>query len=307
MKRHLSNFLFIILTLALSQSWGQSKGTDLKKLKLSSVELQWEDSPGAFMYEVEVFNSKNKLLKKFVSKTSLFKFKSTSGKIKIRGRVLDAYGKKGLWSDLIETEVPPDDMQFPADNVSPITAKANNKTLKAKVNLTWPEGIQAKKYLVRIYDKDGKVVQEKIVFKNSDSFEFDVGEYKYSITPIGNDQISGKEVRSPRPIQIETAQLPSERFDILKGPMGELQIKMPVKPGMQVFGELEYAHHLAEDWTPVLKYSPVTEALWAPDAKLKPGRYRVGFWVARAGWTDSAKFRHEFVIKPTEAEIIGQP
>ncbi len=304
MKRNLSNFLFLILVFALPPTWGQSKGTDLKKL--SSVELQWEDSAGAFMYEVEVYNSKNKLLKKFVSKTSLFKFKSTSGKIKLRGRVMDAYGKKGLWTDMIETQVPPDDIKF-APDTSEISAKANTKTLKGKVNLSWPESTQAKKYLVKVYDKDGKVVAEKTVNKTSESFEFDGGSYHYSITPIGNDQIAGKEVMAPRPIQIDTAQLASERFDVVKGPKGELQIKMPVKPGMKVFGELEYAHHLAEDWTPVLKYSPLEQSIWTPDTKLKPGRYRVAFWVTRAGWTDSGKFKHEFVIKPTEPDITGQP
>jgi len=305
MKRNLSNFIFFILTFALAPSWGQKKVTDLKKL--SSVELQWEDSPGAFMYEVEIYNSKSKLLKKFVSKTSLFKFKSTSGKIKIRGRVLDAYGKKGLWSEMIETEVPPDDIKFPADNTSVVSAKASTKTMKGKVDLTWPEGTQAKKYLIKVYDKDGKVVQEKTVITLHGSFDLDVGDYHFSVTPIGNDQLAGKEVQSPRLIHIETAQLPSERFDVIKGPKGELQIKMPVKPGMKVFGELEFAHHLAEDWTPVLKYSPLEQSIWAPDTKLKPGRYRVGFWVTRAGWTDSAKFKHEFVIKPTETDITGQP
>jgi hypothetical protein len=305
MIRNLSKFIFLILTLAFPALWGQTKSADLRKL--SSVELQWEDSPGAFMYEVEVYNSKNKLLKKFVSKTSLFKFKSTSGKIKLRGRVMDAYGKKGLWSEMIETQVPPDDIKFPFDDASAIYAKASTKTLKGKVNLTWPEGTQAKKYLVKIYDKDNKVAQEKVVFTTHETFDLDVGDYHFTVTPIGNDQLAGNEIKSPRTIQIETAQLPSERFDVVKGAKGELQIKMPVKPGIKVFGELEYAHHLAEDWTLVLKYSPLEASIWTPDTKLKPGKYRVGFWVTRAGWTDSAKFKHEFVIKPTETDIIGQP
>lgn len=302
MKKNLNSFIFLLLSFLLIPAWGQKKATDL--LRLSSVELQWEDTPGAFMYEVEVFNSKDKLLKRFVSKTSLFKFKSTSGKIKIRGRILDAYGKKGLWSELIETEVPPGDLKF--TDTSGIKAKANAKTLKGKVNLNWPEGIQAKRYLVKIYDKDNKVVQERITVKLFEAFELEIGNYQFSITPIGNDQIYGKEMISPRPVSIEAAQLPSERFDVVRGPNGELQIKMPVKPGLQIFGELEYAHHLAEDWTPVLQYSPFSETIWTPD-KLKPGRYRVAFWAARAGWVDSAKFRHEFVVKPTESDIIGQP
>lgn len=299
MIKNLSKILLVLIMLVGAQSYAQTKGADLKRL--SSVELQWEDSPGAFMYEVEIFNSKNKRLKKFVSKTSLFKFKSTSGKIKIRGRILDAYGKKGLWSEIIETTVPPDDIKFPQGDNKPIDAKANNSTLKGKIKLDWPEGIQAKHYLIKIYDKDNKVVLEKTVSGMSGTFDLDIGTYQYSVTPIGNDFIAGKEIMSPKKIEIGSAQLPDERFEVVRGP--SLQIKMPKKPGLEIYGELEYAHHMAEDWTPVLKYTPFAEAVWSPEKKLKPGRYRVGFWVRRTGWVDSSKFNHEFVVKPTEAEI----
>lgn len=301
MRKNLNSVLFLIISLALATAWGQTKGQSLKGL--SSVELQWEDTPGAFMYEVEVYNSKSKLLKRFVSKTSLFKFKSTSGKIKLRGRVLDAYGKKGLWSEMIETQVPPDDVKL--SDTTGINAKADPKTLKGKVNVKWTESIQAKKYLVKIYDKDHKVIEEKITIKLFESFDLEVGSYQYSITPIGNDQIYGKETIAQQPIEVESAQLPSERFIVGRSDSGTLQIKMPAKPGLKIFGELEYAHHMAEDWKPVLNYSPFSETVWSPDVQLKPGRYRIGFWVARAGWVDSAKFRHEFVIKPTEADIIN--
>jgi hypothetical protein len=301
MIKSLNKFLLFLVTLTLTQVHAQSKGADLKRL--SSVELQWEDTPGAFMYEVEIFNSKNKRLKKFVSKTSLFKFKSTSGKIKIRGRILDAYGKKGLWSEIIETTVPPDDIKFPQGDTKPIEAKANNTTLKGNVKLDWPEGIQAKQYAVKVYDKDNKVVLEKTVSTLFVNFDLDIGTYQYSITPIGNDFILGKEIMSPRKIEIGSAQLPDERFEVVRGPNNNIQIKMPKKPGLEIYGELEYAHHMAEDWAPVLEYKPFTEAVWSPETKLKPGRYRVGFWVRRTGWVDSGKFKHEFVIKPTEAEI----
>lgn len=308
MIKNLSKFFLVLFTLTLTLVQAQPKGADLKRL--SSVELQWEDSPGAFMYEVEVFNSKNKRLKKFVSKTSLFKFKSTSGKIKIRGRVLDAYGKKGLWSEIIETTVPPDDIKFPETDSKPIEAKASNSTLKGKVKLEWPEGIQAKQYAVKVYDKDNKVVLEKTVSTLFVNFDLDIGTYQYSVTTIGNDFILGKEIMSPKKIEIGSAQLPDERFDIVRGPGNSLQIKMPKKSGIEIYGELEYSHHMAEDWTPVLEYKPFTQGIWSPEKKLKPGRYRVGFWVRRTGWLDSAKFNHEFVIKPTEAEIaesISQP
>lgn len=301
MRKTLSRLFLFLFVLTQTSAFAQTKTQNLKGL--SSVELQWEDTPGAFMYEVEVFNSKNKRLKKFVSKTSLFKFKSTSGKIKIRGRILDVYGKKGHWSEIIETVVPPDDIKFPQGEVNPIEAKANSFTLKGKIKLSWPDGIQAKQYTVRIYDENRKKVAEKTVSQPFENFELGAGTYGYSITPIGNDFILGKEIMSPRKIIIGSAQLPDERFNVVSGPDGALQIEMPTKPGLEIYGNLEYAHHMAEDWTQVLQYSPFAKAMWTPETKLKPGRYRVGFWVKRKGWIDSAKFKHEFVIKPTEAEI----
>lgn len=283
-------------------AWGQATSKhDL--LKLSSVELQWEDSPGAAKYEVEVFNSKDKKLKSFTSNTSLFKFKSTSGKIKIRGRVIDVYGKKGDWSTLIDIVVPPDDLKFPNDpNAKPITASASNASLKGRVKLEWPVAIQAKRYLIKVYDKDKKVVIEKKVTSLSEKVDLDIGAYTFSITPIGNDQIAGKEIMSPRNIQIGSAQLPMEKF-VASQKGKSWQIQMPKRPELQIIGDLEYANHLSEVWTSVLKYNPFTDPVWSPEAKLKPGRYRIAFWVSKTGWLDSDKFRYEFVVKPTEAEI----
>lgn len=306
MKKSLNRFQFFIAFILIFQpSFGQIKSKNKDTLKLSSVELQWEDSPGAFMYEVEVYNSKSKLLKSFVSKSSLFKFKSTSGKIKIRGRVLDAYGKKGLWSELFETLVPPDDMKFPEapDSNKPIQASASNKSLKGRVTVNWPEGIQARRYIVKIMDKDNKVVQEKITTKLSETFELDSGGYSYSITPIGNDKVPGKEITAPQKILIGSAQLPIEKFEVVEDKNG-LQIKMPNKPGLSVSGELEYANHLAENWTSEIKYIPFGEEIWSPTTQLKPGRYRIAFWLSKQGWTDSDKFTHHFVVKPTEAYIL---
>ncbi|MBL7543097.1 MAG: hypothetical protein JNL11_04735 [Bdellovibrionaceae bacterium] len=301
MKKILNSFVITTLFLSGVPCWGQSKPSQ----KLSSVELQWEDSPGAFMYEVEIYNSKSKLLKSFVSKSSLFKFKSTSGKIKIRGRVLDAYGKKGLWSSLIETEVPPDDLKFPdaQENPPPIQASTHSKTLKGKVNLNWPEGVQARRYFVKIYDANNSVIKEKETRNLAENFELDPGTYRYSVTPIGNDKVLGKETFAPQRVQIGAAQLPLAKFEVIQT-QNRLQIKMPRKSDVEIFGELEYAYHLSETWTPVFKYDPFTEPFWTPEGSLKPGRYRVGFWLHKAGWEDSVKFNHEFVIKPTEKEII---
>lgn len=300
MKKSLNRSL---VTIALCIAFSSMSFAKNELQNLSSVELQWEDTPGAFGYEVEIFNSKDKKLKSFSSQKSLFQFKSTSGKLKIRGRVVDAYGKKGAWSALIDIIVPPDDIKFPEnENKDPIKSKASEKTLKGTVKLVWPQGIQAKHYLVKVYDKENKVVQEKKVVTLSETFLLEVGDYKYSVTPIGNDQILGKEVMSSQAIQIGAAQLPTEKFEINKA-NNKLRILMPKRKDIKVIGELEYANHLSETWTPVTKYNPFLENAWSPESKLRPGRYRVGFWVSRLGWMDSEKFQYEFIIKPIEAEI----
>lgn len=310
MKKRLSSFLFLLVLTAGFSTIGAPDVDAPKKpllgLRLSSVELQWEDSPGAFQYEVQIYNSKGKLLKTFFSKSSLFKFKSTSGKIKIRGRVIDAYNNKGLWTSLIEIEVPPEDLQFAKtdEDNTPISVQASPKTAKGRVNLSWPESIQAKRYNVKVYDQDNKVVAEREVTNLNEKFDLDVGSYKFSVTPIGIDRIKGKEVMAPRQITVGTAQTPQEKF-LVQRRGKSIQIKMPQKQNFEILGALEYANHLSEVWTPVKEYIPFKDDIWTPDTKFRPGRYRIAFWVTRKGWLPSDKFYHEFVIKPTEAEIIA--
>lgn len=296
-------FLGLICSLIAGQAKAKPSPVPLNEQKLSSVELQWEDTPGAYMYEVDIFNSKGKKIKSFVSKSSLFKFNSTSGRLKIRGRIIDSYGNKGLWSEFTDVDVPPEDIKFPEGN-EPISSKASNLTNKGKVDLSWPEAFQAKRYSVKIYDKDKKLVLEKTTPHLFEKFELDIGVYQYSITPIGIDGIAGKEVTAPRDIQIGAAQMPMEEF-VVQDAEKPLQIKMPERKNFEIMGALEYAYHLSEVWTPVLAYTPFTDDIWSPADGLKPGRYRVGFWMARKGWIDSEKFHYEFVIKPTEAEILA--
>ncbi len=308
MIRKLSKFLSVLFILSpLGLLANQTPNpVAIGKQKLSSVELQWEDSPGAFMYEVEVFNSKGKKLKSFTSKSSLFQFKSTSGKIKIRGRIIDAYDKRGLWSEVTSIEVPPDDLKFPEapENQKAISANAASSNSKGKVALSWPEAVQARRYLVKILDKDDKVIQQKETTNLNEKFELPVGGYSFSVTPIGIDHVVGKEVRAPQKIQIGAAQLPTEKFQLAKTDE-PLSIKMPKRNNFEIFGALEYAYHLSDIWTPVLGYTPFADDIWTPNDKLKPGRYRISFWTARKDWIDSDKFYHEFVVKPTEAEIAA--
>ncbi len=308
MIRKLNSFIVLLFILS---PYGSPANQALKSLaigkqKLSSVELQWEDSPGAFMYEVEVSNSKGKRLKSFTSKSSLFQFKSTSGKIKIRGRIIDAYGKRGLWSEVTSIEVPPDDLKFSEnpENQKPISANASSSNSKGKVALSWPETVQARRYLVKILDKDDKVIQQKETMNLNEKFELPVGAYSFSVTPIGIDHVVGKEVRAPQKIQIGSAQLSTEKFQLAKKDE-PLNIKMPKRNNFEIYGALEYAYHLSEVWTPVLNYTPFADDIWTPTDKLKPGRYRISFWTSRKNWIDSDKFYHEFVVKPTEAEIAA--
>ena len=153
-------------------------------------------------------------------------------------------------------------------------------------------------------DKDDKVIQQKETMNLSEKFELPIGAYSFSVTPIGIDHVAGKEVRAPNKIQIGAAQLLSEKF-LVANEAEPLSIKMPKRNNFEIFGALEYANHLSEVWTPVLNYTPFADDIWTPADKLKPGRYRISFWTARKNWIDSDKFYHEFVIKPTEADIAA--
>ena len=307
------NYLFVILFLLSNSGIAQTKTAGKSTKKLSSVEIQWEENKYATKYQVQVFNSKNKFLRTFESKTSLLKFKSTSGKVKIRGRFLDTYGKYSEWSELIDITVPPEAVDFTVQATSndgaviepaPISAQASNKTMMGKVALKWSEAAQAKKYKITIYDKDKKVVKEIITNKISSAVELEAGTYFFSVTTIGNDDIQGKEVYSPQQILIKSAQVADIPFKLEenKSDKNNFKIIIPNQPNIVITGKLEYSYHLVEKWQTVEEINKVPD-FWSPDPKLKPGRYKISFWGKKDGWQDSNTFTHEFVVKPTEESL----
>ncbi len=307
-------FIFLITISIFTASFGEVLAKKNTVQKLSSVEIQWEDYKEATKYQVQVFNSKNKFLKTFESKTSLLKFKSTSGKVKIRGRFLNPYGRYSQWSEFINIEVPPESVEFNKStdknsldkngSPEPITAKASNLTMKGKLKLEWPESAQTKKYKIKIYDRDKKLVQELISKNPNIQIELDAGEFEYSVTSVGNDDILGKEIFSPQKINITAAQLPDIQFKV-ESPdknTNNFKILIPKKPNVLISGKLEYSYHLEDKWE-VIQEIAETAKSWSPGPNLKPGKYKISFWGKKVGWQNSIPFNYEFVIKPTEESI----
>lgn len=302
---------FFVFTISL-HSFAQKKDTAENKIskKLSSVEIQWEDNKDAVKYQVQVFNSKKKFLRTFESKTSLLKFKSTSGQVKIRGRYLNGYGKYSEWSSLIDIDVPPEPVEFDEKPLSegkeipPLEAQASNKSMKGKVTLNWKPAAQAKRYKVKIYDKQKNVIHEFLSSSTTHSIELEAGEYDFSITSIGNDEISSKEVHSPRLIKIKSAQLSEIPFKLqMLDPIKKtFKVLIPKQENILIMGKLEFSYHLVENWKILEELSNLPET-WSPPADLKPGKYKISFWGTKPGWQDSGVFTHEFIVKPKEADL----
>ncbi|MCK6596785.1 MAG: hypothetical protein L6Q37_00355 [Bdellovibrionaceae bacterium] len=301
---------FLTLQIGISYA-NQPDDSSIKSIskKLSSVEMQWEENKNAVKYQVQVFNSKNKLLKTFESKTSLLKFKSTSGKVKIRGRFLDSYGKFSSWSDLTPIEVPPDPVKFnEADQTNKesfFAGRASNKTMKGKVLINWNQAPQAKKYLLKVYDNNTKTVLEKISNSTSAELFLEAGSFTFSITSIGNEEVMGKESFSPKKITVSSAQISDLNFEVANNPKNENQfeIKLPQKRSIIIIGKLEYSYHMSEridkPWKLVGSLFEVKETIWSPPGNLTPGKYKISFWGRKDNWQDSIPFEYEFTVKPT--------
>lgn len=308
---YFSVVFFIAFTIS-PHSLAQKKDSAEKNIskKLSSVEIQWEDNKEAVKYQVQVFNSKKKFLRTFESKTSLLKFKSTSGQVKIRGRYLNGYGKYSEWSSLIDIEVPPEPVNFndepdnKSGNTTSLEAQASNKTMKGKVILNWKPAAQAKKYKVKIYDKQKNLLHEFLSSSTTHSIELEAGEYDFSITSIGNDEIPGKEAYSPQPIRIKSAQLSALPFklEVLDPIKKTFKVLIPKKDNIIILGKLEFSYHLVENWKTIEELSNIPDT-WSPAADLKPGKYKISFWGTKSGWQDSGIFTHEFIIKPKESDL----
>jgi hypothetical protein len=278
------------------------------------VELEWEEVPGAKLYELEFQSSNGKTLSVFKSANHVFKFRFKVGIYKVRSRVADARKVYGDWSSLTEFTVQPKPVKLTEKSV---TSKGviDPKTLTAEVVIRWGEAAGASQFRVQLIDAEGVEVRSEIVKGFSYKTQLKAGEYTTTLTSIGAAGVESDPVTLPNKVVIETVQLekPVIAFDEVAdaaNPTVKIR-RLFLSKGLPTLrwkdasavadtvGTLEYRYFFGEEWIPVDKFSSKNAKEVILEKAIKPGRYRINAWAQSSGLKKSEVTSYEFVIKPT--------
>jgi hypothetical protein len=278
------------------------------------VELEWEDIPGAKIYELEFQNFEGKTLSLFKSPNHVFKFKFKVGRYKVRSRVADARKVYGEWSVLNEFTVQPKPVPVSEKNVS-TKGVVDPKTLTGEVVWHWNEAAGATHFRVKVIDHNDKIVRDEIVKGFAYKTQLGAGVYTTVLTSVGADGIESDPVTLPGKVVIETVQLekpviafeevadaadPKVKVTRLPQTKGAptLRWKDP-SPVADTVGTLEYRYFFGDEWIPVEKFTSKNAKEVILEKATKPGRYRINAWAESAGLKKSEVTSYEFVVKPT--------
>lgn len=276
----------------------------INKNEMSSVELQWEELPGAHEYELELHSLSRKKLKTFKSKNGHFKFRMPVGKYKVRARVADSRLLYSDWSDFSDFVVP---VEAPPLSENQITkGMPDPQSLKSKLDLSWGASPQADYYRLEIMDVQGTVLEQHQTDKTHMSVELIAGEYQYRV--FGVHKLTGIESlpreKNPK-IVISKTQLPPP---VWNEKMSETEksnnlVKWEGHPLAFFAGELEYMPYFGEEWEPVKTLAKTKDKNISFGKKMRPGKYRLKLWAEGEGFESSNAIYREFIIKPEERDL----
>lgn len=293
------NFLFFaILSLCSAVTWARSE---------VKIEIQWEESPNAAKYELQILDSKKNLIKTVASSTSFLKFTLPMSRYKVRGRYVTKWGNKSPWSAEEDLEVAPAKPKLNAQTLGRqfVFINSDGPSLLRRVKLNWQASADVEKYKVRVYSKDKKqLLKEFVTDKNTFEFEIESGEFAVSIAAMGPEEIVSSETFIPEILKVDKNQLLPPQLEKVvdeKSPH-KFELKFIKANNYSVVGEIYYSHFLSDKWTLLDKKENI-ERLASTDFQ-KPGRYKITYWADQVDSIPSAKTSsEEFVIKPQEKDL----
>lgn len=279
------------------------------------VELEWEEVPGAKVYELEFQNFEGKVLKTFKSSSPIFKFKFKAGIYKVRSRVADARKVFGEWSALEEFRVQPKPVTIPEKSIV-TKGVIDPKTLEGEVLLRWGAAQGATHYRVQVKNEKSEIVKEEIVSGLSLKTQLPAGVYEITLTALGPEGIASDPVTLPGKVVMDTVQLakpvmaleelpdprnPKTKLQRLHQTQGRPTIRWKEASKVaDTVGTLEYSYFFSEEWMPVENFTSKNAQEVILEKASKPGRYRISAWSEATGLKKSEVTTYEFVVKPTE-------
>lgn len=271
-----------------------------------SVEIEWEEVPGATQYDLEIYDGKNKrFIKTFTSKTNVFKLNVKMGKYYFRSRILDKFERSSEWTDLAELMIAPPptkvNTKFPED----LHLFADKKSGLLSFPLSWEALPGISDYQVVMQSPDGKIESEKSVTGTSTILNVPPGQHQFYVKAVLSDGTIGDKSDNTSTISVLGAKIQKpvliHKKTIDKGHQALFSSELT----LALFeGDLFYRALEGTQWTKVKSFQDLKENEINFDSEYIPGRYKLKLRATATGFTPSEYQEIQFVIKPKEMTLV---
>lgn len=306
--KNLSLFILFIVSVV-------NASTDLARQFLTkrSVEIEWEEVPGASQYDLEIYDGKNKkFIKTFTSKTNIFKLNVKMGKYYFRSRILDKFERSSEWTDLAELLIAPPPTKITTKMPNEPHLFANKQTGILDFSLSWDSLPGITEYKVIMESPDGNIESEISVKGTSAVLKVPPGQHQFYVKAVLSDGTIGEKSETTSVISVLGAkiQMPVVQYKKTKDKNPAIYSKATFSSELAVAtfgGELYYKALEGTDWKKVKDFEDIKEHEILFDPSYIPGKYKLRLQALAVGFTPSDYREIEFVIKPIEPDLLKIP
>ncbi len=279
-----------------------------------TVEIEWEEVPGATQYDLEIYDGKNKkFIKTFTSKTNIFKLNVKMGKYYFRSRILDKFERSSEWTELAELLIAPPPTKITTKIPEDPHLFANKLTGLLDFSLNWDALPGVTEYRVVTQSPDGKVENEITVKGSSALLKVPPGQHQFFVKAILSDGTIGDKSETTSAISVLGAKIQKPVIQhkmIMTDKTKEKTHQVLFSSELSVAqfeGDLYYRGLEGTLWSKVRSYQALKDKEILFDHTYVPGRYKLRLKAIAAGFTASEYQEIEFTIKPTEPVLVAIP
>lgn len=274
-----------------------------------SVEIEWDEVPGATQYDLEIYDGKyKKFIKTFTSKSSVFKLNVKMGKYYFRSRILDKFGRSSEWTDMAELLIAPPPTKIKNKQVENQQFFAEKSSGLLNYPITWEALPGISEYKVILETTDGQQELETIVKGTSAVLKVPPGQHQIRIRAVLSDGTVGDLSEPTSVISVLGAKIQKPTVTYQKdpklGPVASFSSELSIA---QFDGDLFYMPLEGKTWKKVKEFRDLKTKQIIFNSDYIPGKYQLRMQAKSKSFTPSEQGVTEFIIKPLEIVITPIP
>ena len=300
--------LVFILVMTSALSWGGAKPiNDYFSNKV--VEIEWDEVPNAIRYDLEIYDGKNKsFIKTFVSKTNKFRLNVKMGTYYFRSRIQDRFERLSPWSEMDELIIAPPPSKILTRLPDPPEVYADKETGRFDMNLEWDPVPAIDMYRVVVESPEGRLVKDIIARNTKGWVKLPPGQYRFRVQAVLADGTYGEASESTSVLSVVGAQIQPPTVEILRDPQVGYWAQFRSEVARALFeADVYYQPLEGEGWVLARQLKDLKGPKLFFDSSYKPGLYKVKMRASARKFTPSPWVELDFVIKPTEKQLIVVP